>query len=149
MKISISSKSPTIISGFPGIGKSWLKANSDLNVADSDSSKWDKSNFPQNYLAHISALYAEGNFDIILVSSHSDVRQGLVQLGLPFTLIYPNIKCKANYLERYVNRGSPQAFIDMMAKNWESFIEGCFDQENCNHVVLTQDKYLKDVLDQI
>lgn len=144
MKVTLGLTSPRIISGFPGIGKSWLKTNSNLRVSDSDSSQWSKDGFPANYLAHIQALYLAGNTDIILVSSHDAVRQGLVDLGLTYILVYPSIDCKQEYLKRYADRGSPQAFIDMMDKNWESFIEGCANQEACHKIELQAGEFLSD-----
>lgn len=144
MQITLGKKSPRIVSGFPGIGKSWLKDNSNLVVSDSDSSQWSKDGFPSNYLAHISALYMAGNTDIILVSSHDAVRSGLIELGLTFILVYPSMECKQEYLERYRKRGSTQAFIDMMDKNWESFIEGCENQGACHKIELESGEFLSD-----
>ena len=49
-----------LISGFPGIGKTYYKQKSELNVLDSDSSKFSwiekdvrHPDFPQNYIDHI------------------------------------------------------------------------------------------------
>lgn len=144
MRINIGRTHPIVVSGFPGIGKSHFKANSELTVSDSDSSKFDKTEFPQNYLQHIQDLYVKGDTDIILVSSHDPVRQGLIELGITFILVYPNIECKEEYLERYKQRGSPAAFIDMMDKNWESFIKGCENQGACFKIELEAGEYLSD-----
>lgn len=146
MRISIPvNKTPIIVSGFPGIGKSWLKSNTDLAVSDSDSSKWSKSNFPDNYLKYISDLYLSKNFDVILVSTHSDVRAGMARLNMPFFLIYPSLECKAEYMERYKQRGSPEGFLQLMDKQWENFVEGCMEQNGCVHIVLDAGEYLSDV----
>jgi hypothetical protein len=43
-----------VISAFPGCGKShYFRNNSDKIVLDSDSSTFDKSDFPRNYIQHI------------------------------------------------------------------------------------------------
>jgi hypothetical protein len=39
-----------LISAFPGTGKSFLFNNTKLKILDSDSSKFDKSKFPENYI---------------------------------------------------------------------------------------------------
>lgn len=51
---------PMLVAGFPGTGKSYYCYNGDWShympskfATDSDSSKFDKSNFPQNYINHI------------------------------------------------------------------------------------------------
>ena len=45
--------SSIIISGFPGLGKSILYKENKVNYSDSDSSKFSKKNFPENYIKHI------------------------------------------------------------------------------------------------
>ena len=45
--------SSIIISGFPGLGKSVLYKENKVNYSDSDSSKFSKKNFPENYIKHI------------------------------------------------------------------------------------------------
>ena len=100
-----------IVSGFPGIGKSYFYRNTSLRVLDSDSSKFDKKDFPRNYIEHIKNNI--GKVDIILVSSHKEVRDALVKESIPFTLVYPERLCESGYIDRYIQRGSPKAFIDL------------------------------------
>lgn len=134
-----------IISGFPGIGKSSLYNQAPERIADSDSSQFDKSEFPDNYIVHIRNLLEEGVKDYILVSSHFEVRDELEERGFPFFLVYPERGLKEEYLQRYRDRNSPQAFVDMMGANWDKFITGCEDQEGCEHIVLKSGQYLADV----
>ena len=134
-----------IISGFPGIGKSSLYNQAPERIADSDSSQFDKSEFPDNYIVHIRNLLEEGVKDYILVSSHFEVRDELEERGFPFFLVYPERGLKNEYLQRYRDRKSPQAFVDMMDANWDKFITGCEDQEGCEHIVLKSGQYLADV----
>lgn len=135
-----------VISGFPGVGKSTLFAQG-LNCTDSDSSKFPKDDFPRNYIQHIRALIEKGEHDYIFVSSHDTVRTALVREGIAFTLVYPSLTLKDEYLQRYKERGSPEAFIKLMDTNWTSFIVGCADQSTCSRVVLQSGQYLADVID--
>ena len=132
-----------IVSAFPGCGKTTL-SKKHPNINDSDSSHFDKRYFPGNYLDHIQALYDRGA--CTLVSSHALVREGLAKRALPFILAYPAVDCKAEYLERYRLRGSPQAFIDLLDKNWESWIAECENQRDCIHIRLMKGQYLSDVI---
>ena len=132
-----------IISGFPGVGKSHF-CQTHKFVSDSDSSKFPKDNFPANYIHHI--LNIKDNYQYVLVSSHAAVREALVDAEMFYTLVYPERGLKAEYLDRYVRRGSPEAFIDMMNKNWGLFIDGCETQSGCKHIVLKRDQFLVDVL---
>jgi len=84
---------PMLVAGFPGTGKSsYCYRDADYMpqgfATDSDSSKFDKADFPQNYIEHIKEKISEG-YARIFISSHKEVREALVENGLEFTLIYP------------------------------------------------------------
>lgn len=134
-----------VFSGFPGVGKSTVFKNADgLVVADSDSSTFDKSEFPGNYLMHIQETRPK--VDVLLVSSHNVVRDELEERGIPFHLVYPTVDQKEDYMNRYRERGSPQPFLDLMDQNWEKFIGECAQQIGCTHVVLKPGQFLGDVI---
>lgn len=137
-----------VICGFPGVGKSTL-FNNGLNCIDSDSSKFDKEDFPRNYVAHIKALIAHNEHDYIFVSSHESVRSALVKEGVEFTLVYPSITLIDEYIERYKKRGSSKAFVELMKNNWSQFIVSCATQVGCERIVLKQGEYLADVISKI
>lgn len=125
-----------IISGFPGVGKTYFAENNS-GVLDSDSSTFDKANFPENYIAHIKSKLDDPDVKYILVSSHKEVRSALVRAGLKFTLVYPILEMKEEFLDRYVFRKSPNAFVSLMEKEWTNFLTSCFNQEGCNHILLS------------
>jgi hypothetical protein len=134
-----------VFSGFPGVGKSTVFNNADgLVVADSDSSTFDKKEFPDNYLMHIQET--RPSVDVLLVSSHNVVRDELEERGIPFHLVYPTVDQKDEYMARYKQRGSPQPFLDLMDQNWEKFIGECAQQQGCTHVVLKPGQFLGDVI---
>lgn len=135
-----------VISGFPGIGKSEYVRCTQARVCDSDSSGFDKNNFPLNYIEHI--LARRWTHDTILVSSHAEVRQALCDHHIHYTLVYPQLELKEAFLERYRRRGSPDSFVSMMDTNWNSFVTGCIEQSGCKHVTIDRpDQYLSDVLE--
>ena len=88
-----------VYSAFPGCGKTTYFKNTDNNVLDSDSSTFDKRHFPGNYLDHIERSLEDLNVDKILVSSHKDVRDGLVRRKIPFVLVYPERSIKDTRIE--------------------------------------------------
>lgn len=135
-----------VICGFPGVGKSTVfgrKEEYRVNILDSDSSTFDKSQFPANYIAHIKE-HTQGD-NIILASSHDTVRAALVAEGIPFHLVFPAEDCKMEYLARYAERGSPAAFVDMMYNKWSEFIQGCMAQQGCSQTILQRGQFLNDV----
>jgi hypothetical protein len=133
-----------IICGFPGVGKSYaMKLDDPYNcffMKDSDSSTFDKSDFPRNYIESIKKEIgdAEDTYTrvIILASSHKVVREELVKEGIHFTLVYPNIKLRGEYIQRYTNRNSPEAFLKLLFDNWNAWITECKEQTCCDHIEL-------------
>jgi hypothetical protein len=140
-----------IVSGFPGVGKS--KATGLFNdpyngcfVTDSDSSKFSKDDFPQNYLEHIYYQYHSAQPTVLFVSSHELVRMGLVNMKLPFYLAYPAKTQVGEYIQRFIDRGSPPAFVDLVYKNWNEWVDDCAKQPGCTKIELRAGQYLSDVL---
>jgi len=143
-----------IVSGFPGIGKTYYKQNSNLNIIDSDSSKFSwiekgvrHPNFPQNYIDHIKNNI--GKVDIILISSHKIVRDALVNNNINFTLIFPERHLKEEYIKRFKTRGSDQEFINMLECNWNSFIDDMNNQKKCKSVKLKSGEFLSNYWEEI
>ena len=133
-----------LYSGFPGTGKSHFFKYAEGVVLDSDSSNFDKEHFPQNYIDHIKENI--GKSDIICISSHKEVRDALVDNGLHFTLIYPHISLRDEYIQRYIDRGSPQGFIDLISKNWDSWVGELPNQIGCKHLILNSGEFISDIV---
>lgn len=126
--------SPLIICGFPGIGKSYVtKHINHLKSHDSDSSHFDKSDFPNNYIQHIKNLYETNDCDVIFVSTHKEVRDALIKENLPHYVYYPNIHLKEIFITRYKNRGSSKAFIDFMESHFELFVNEIIEESKFHH----------------
>lgn len=135
-----------VVSGFPGVGKSTLTEKYPDTVRDSDSSKFDKALFPGNYMAHINELRADDSVDLILVSSHFEVRDTMEEYAIPFILVYPDSMLLEEYVERYRERGSSEQFIETLKDNWDAWLNSCKQQDGCIHIVLQPGQYLSDVL---
>ena len=113
-------KETTIISGFPGVGKTEFFKDQKYHgrvCLDSDSSEfsWVKDEngnntkernpeFPKNYIEHIKSNI--GKVDVIFVSSHKVVREALEKEGLNYYLVYPKREDKTEYIRRYRKRGN-------------------------------------------
>jgi hypothetical protein len=144
----IPEKKTLVLSAFPGCGKSYLYNNvKDLQILDSDSSGFDKSHFPENYIKHIRQNI--GKVDIILVSSHKEVRDALFQNDISFILVYPEIGSKSEYIQRYLDRKSPEKFIQLLDTNWNDWIRGMDQQPGCRRIILKPGKFLSDVVEDL
>lgn len=149
-------KNTKIISGFPGVGKSFATNNTggELIILDSDSSNFSwiapgerHPLFPQNYMQHIEDNL--GKADYIFVSSHDNVRKALADRGIEYTLVYPAAGLKEEYIERYRERGNPPAFINFIDGKWDEFIANIEQETFPKLVELTSGEYLADVLDKL
>lgn len=141
-----------IISGFPGVGKSYLfDKNKDLSILDSDSSSFSwiekgvrHPEFPQNYIEHIKSNIGEA--DIILVSSHKTVRDALRDNNIKYILAYPAKRLKQEYIARFRARGNDDAFIKMIDTNWDNFIDEIEQETFPTLLRLWEGEYLGDIL---
>lgn len=140
-----------IISAFPGTGKSYMYNKNMFSskhiILDSDSSKFDKSNFPDNYIEHIKEWKDKAS--IIFVSSHDTVRKALVENNIKFDLVYPDRSLKYDYINRYVKRGNDKKFIELLIENWDTWITEMESQSGCTHVVLQKGQYISDIYEPI
>ena len=144
-----------VISAFSGMGKTWYFENcQELHSSyDSDSSKFPKDDFPRNYIEHIKEKLKEDDRDIIFVSSHENVRQALIDEGIHFICIYPDRDMKDEMIERYKKRGSTEAFIDNIEKNYENYIssiEKMLSNSRVSGVCFTPNTYIDEyIVDEI
>ncbi len=138
-----------VVSAFPGTGKSHYTYNTDYMpdgfATDSDSSKFDKTYFPDNYMDHIEQKIKEG-YARIFVSSHEVVRKALEDREIPFTLVYPAKELKEEYLQRYKERGSPESFITLLNNNWDEWLDQLKDQKGCDHIELKAGQFISNVM---
>ena len=137
-----------VVSAFPGTGKSSLfNSTTQFKYAmlDSDSSTFPKEGFPANYISHISRMLDQTK--LLMVSSHLEVREAMFNAGIPYILVCPDAALKEEYLARYKDRGSPQAFVDLMDKSWDTFVQSCLTDSYAITVrILGSGQYLSDVI---
>lgn len=144
-----------VVSGFPGVGKSYLRSASKWKISDTDSSTFDRSGFPRNYVDEISKRRL--HFDIVLVSSHEAVRAELERQKIPYQIVFPGPECKEEYLQRYRDRGDGDKFISLISDNWDRWIEGCLYDGSCdvntlrsvNGYRLGPGRFISDIIDRI
>lgn len=147
------SVSPILISAFPGTGKTYFRDQYPATTLDSDSSQfsWDKDgnrnpDFPQNYIQHIKEKLQKGVGLIIFVSSHKVVRDALLENNIHFLLIFPERELKEEYLKRFRDRGSDNAFVDLLKKNWDVWMDDMESQIGCEVVRLKSGEFLGELI---
>lgn len=126
-----------IICGFPGIGKSCL-AKKEPGVVDLESTPFKKDWEVYSNVAN----HMNNNGYTVLVSSHKEMRDALLQKNIPFTVIMPSYKEKPIYINRYIDRNNDPAFIEMMKANYDSFIYELTNDDRLDRRYLYGDTYL-------
>lgn len=145
-----------IIFGFPGVGKTYAFNHQDelgLELVDSDSSNfhWMKDDdgndlldengkkivhpaWPANYVQYIELIGREQaiNPDYIMVSTHEEVVNALMDRRFLSITLLPDKSMKENFIQRFKDRGSPESFIDNLNKNWDNFIDGTIERINAH-----------------
>lgn len=148
-----------VVCAFPGTGKSYLAKKYPHLMLDYDSSRFSwitlsfgekirNPDFPENYIQHIENMVSKQRYEIIFVSSHSEVREALRRNNIPFTLVYPRLKDKSKYLLRYSKRGNTEEFISSVEKNWKSWILALQSEiDGCENIELKTD-FIGDLYEQ-
>jgi len=136
-----------IICGFPGVGKSFLTKENPNSVSDSDSSTFDKKNFPANYIKHIKGLI--GKKSIIMISTHEEVIDEMEKLNVNFIIVHPARELKDEYLKRYEERGSPEGFIKLLSDKWDEFQDAIEKpRDNSWKLILQKGEFLSDYFEK-
>ena len=150
-----------VFSVFPACGKTWMCEHQNeygLKILDSDSSQFSwvyvngikerNPDFPANYIDYVKANIDK--YDYVFVSSHASVRAALDRAGIKFTVVYPKMRCKAEWVGRCFIReknGENGCSAEAMYRNWEQWVSDCIDA-GCDHeeIVLSAGRYLNDYI---
>lgn len=116
-----------IISGFPGIGKSFLSIWEGDKVLDLDSGNFTGDNKWQLYKQAL--IDSIGKYEYILVSTHPETRIILNELNAPYFIIFPDKSLKKEYIQRYKQRENNNSFIKLMEEHFEDFVDSIEDSE--------------------
>lgn len=153
-----------VICGFPGVGKStfadkkvlWLEGRTKRSVPkswriiDLESSEFDKSMFPENYVGHIANIRDRcdelGNRIVICCSSHKDVREELLNSGIVPVVVIPSLDDKAAYEASLRARVGHPAPVDIIMANLDAWIKEIEDDERLDVVRLQPGQHLSQLI---
>ena len=125
---------PIIIVAFPGVGKTHMATSHPSgSVVDLAHPELDQD----DYTTLLQQTLATEGVTHILLPSWPWLSDTLIRLELDYTVIYPHPTLKSTYMNRYIQRGSPQSLIDTLNKNWDIFIESCYTRTATRKIVLT------------
>jgi len=148
-KFNEKKKDTKIICVFSGCGKTYLSENEKNKIVldlDKDQKTFLKRDFPNYYIQYVKENI--GVADIILVSSHKEIRDSLTKENIEFSLVYPNRNLKENFKKNYFKRGSTQLFVDVMNKNWDNWIDQMIEQKCYKKIELQENQFLSDLINE-
>ena len=172
-----------IVSAWPATGKSTLalqylfinyreRKPNELEtvdwVMDLDSAI-SKSYFPQaawatGYVGMIEFFYQDGLDDggrtMLLVSSHNQVQEKLLQLGLPFTIVMPTYNMRRSYIKSMYDRAvcgtdGDRAAYNYMSENFYASYRQALQMHEDHKDAITmikldkEHRYLSDIYDRL
>jgi hypothetical protein len=138
-----------VLSCFPGLGKTYAfeHFSDEFSISDSDSSKFHyiengvvHHEWPWRYLDHIEERIP--NFDFVFVSTHEEVRRGLIKRGIEYLLVLPPLDAKQTFIDRYKARGSSKQFIELLSSKWNEWVSCEPEQDHPGSRVCFTSKYL-------
>lgn len=154
-----------IVSAFSGCGKTTLGEKYN-NVIDLESSLYKyifdtnisraqiearkatprKRNpeYPQNYIKAIED--ASKKYDIVLTSCGPLIREEMEKRNMEYLLVYPDISCKEEYIQRYINRGNHIDFIKHLEENFEQWVKAFDEDTNLKRIRIKSGENLEEVL---
>ena len=155
-----------IISGFAGVGKSTFAKNHPDIAVDLESSdyKWifgksiedmevesrkgqtDKilnPDFPDNYFKAITDSI--GKYKYIFISMDENIREMLESANIEYSVAYPHVECKQEYIERYKMRSNSENFVNLLESKFEEWILA-LEKYPGDKIVLNHGEYLESKL---
>lgn len=100
--------------------------------------------FPESYLRVV--LEKELQYRYVLIPTIPSVLRMLREdCGIPYILCYPQISLRAEYEERYRQRGNSDSFMDIFIGQWDERISSLMEDTYGKHVRLGKGQYLSDV----
>ena len=101
--------------------------------------------WPLGYLDAIMAMEA----DIIVVSAHPEVIQGLLDRGVQPILVHPTLEQKDEYVGRSDPKGKNPEFRSMMSANFSFWLKNIQQFSTCRSITLQPGQFLADAVSQI
>lgn len=146
-KRGVNNMNAVVCSVFPCCGKTYLYQNQkryNLKVLDSDSSlfHWTDDEYgvivhpdwPNNYINYIKSNLDK--YNIILVSTHKEIRKALTAAGIEFLTIYPEKRLKEEwvgraYLREMASNGLSLACKAKTMADWfDTWVDSCATEKN-------------------
>lgn len=117
-------------------------------VRDSYGNKIPNFAFPHNYIVAIKQ--AMQTHDYIFVTTHETVIRELIKEELPITVVIPSPVLKDTWIDRFVNRGDDEYFINQQLANWELWNAELYaNRENFEDWhILGHDEYITTLIEE-
>lgn len=155
-----------IISAFAGSGKSYATKQLE-NAIDLESSDFQwiyednvtddvearkgidnrkkNPNFIKDYVDAIEKVKDE--YYQVFIAAQPAVLEELANRNIPFAVAYPTKNSKDTYIQRYIDRGNNEQFVNLMDTNFYNFVDDMMNNKVASkHIVIEQNKHLLDYL---
>lgn len=137
-----------LISGFPGIGKSFSFEHSSLRILNYCSVNVTAR---PDTLKDLCDLIQDGflnEWDYIFVTYSKMVNEELRKLQIPYIVVYPELDSKTEYQKRLQSKDRSEKWVCDMLDSWDELIVDIQDPRSIdyyNSIELSTEQYLSDI----
>lgn len=104
--------------------------------------------FPSNYVEVIMEADKQGD---VLISAHPEVLDALAEKEVKFVTVAPYPSLKEEFIQRYIERGDSEDFIQLMEEHFEEFSDSMIQHPKAHKSIGISGSgyYLSDVLGEM
>lgn len=144
-----------ILACFPRTGKTtFVEENKDV-LLDAGFSNYTAGTTEEAYLLELQAYHNDGK--PIVIGNEPFVFEYLLTKGIPFGIVYPEVNCREDYRQRFINKLTATGDVDEemasqsipvheLDEGWEGWVERCVNQYNCLHIRMYPGEYLGNIV---
>ena len=142
-----------VICAFPNCGRKILHRNSstlgiktfyviteDYALRYNGTSYEENTRYPQNMITDVVGAYYDDRYDFVLCGYNPEVCDTLALLRIPYTLVFPTLELKEEYMSRAASRGFDSRFYYDFCNHYEEMLKKCQDDVNASEKFVLSDK---------
>lgn len=141
----------TIIAGVEGVGKTTFakKMGHKFKILDLNPEKFmgPGHKFPQDYIDAV--LQKRDKYDYILIDAQPSVVNMLNKFDIKYYLVAPDKSLRDEYLQRLIDRGKTQSFVDKLRLKWDEYIEFFEENPTVFKIFTKGGEYLTDLMEYL
>lgn len=106
-----------------------------------------RAEWPGNYAKAVRNYYHR--YKYVIIPPVQRVLSELQRVDIPYILCFPEDDAREEYLQRYLNRGNTEEFINIFIGCWERFMQYNISDNYGDKIIMPKGTYLTDYIGEI